>query len=382
MRCIVVGAGAWGLPTAANLARRGHDVVLIDRYGLASPLSSSTGPTRIWRLTNPDRVRVRLALRSVEAMERLASRSGAEVFLRRGLLWRDDVTLPGIVDAFQAADVPHEIVPAGDVGRWFPGLVADRRDAVWQDDAGPVFADESMRAQAGLLEAAGGSVVSGAVVREVRTTAHGPEVIAEDGRWAGDVVVLAPGPGAQPLLATLGIDLPFGPVLQQVVHVGDPAARHTTDELPCLVDGQHERDGRVEPGMYAMPTPGQGFKIGLDEKVRDLHPGDEDRTPDERLTEHVLDRVRRDLTGLVPHALDAQVCSWTASPDGRFVIDRLAGGVVVACGDTGEGFKFSALMGEMLADLAEDKPSDPDLATYTLDRFADGVELTEHVLGR
>ena len=76
MRCVVVGAGAWGLPAAAELARRGHRVTLVDRYGPANLLSSSPGPTRLWRLTHPDAVRVRLALRSLEAMERLSSLAG------------------------------------------------------------------------------------------------------------------------------------------------------------------------------------------------------------------------------------------------------------------------------------------------------------------
>ena len=71
MRCVVVGAGAWGLPAATELARRGHAVTLVDRYGVGNLLSSSSGPTRLWRLTHPDAVRVRLAQRSVEAMDRL-----------------------------------------------------------------------------------------------------------------------------------------------------------------------------------------------------------------------------------------------------------------------------------------------------------------------
>src|SRR3954452_1706408 len=96
MRCVVVGAGAWGLPAAAELAGRGHDVLVVDRHGIANRLSSSPGPTRLWRLTHPDAVRVRLAQRSVQAMERLASRSGRTVYLRRGLLWRDDESLPRV----------------------------------------------------------------------------------------------------------------------------------------------------------------------------------------------------------------------------------------------------------------------------------------------
>ncbi|MPV37031.1 NAD(P)/FAD-dependent oxidoreductase [Georgenia subflava] len=384
MRCIVIGAGAWGLPAAAELARRGHDVVLVDRYGLASPLSSSSGQTRLWRLTHPDAVRVRLARRGVEAMERLAARSGTEVFLRRGLLWRDDVSLPAVTAAFDAEGVPYEVVEPDDVGRYFPGLRPDGRAAVWQPDAGPVLAEEALRAQAGLLTGAGAEVLVGPVASEVRTTAAGPQVVCADGRvLRGDAVVLAPGPGAGPLLRSVGVELPLRPRLEQVDHVGDPTDPGSTDHLACLFDGPRPgRDGQDEPAMYAMPTPGQGYKIGMDHAVRDLEPGDEDRTPDPALTDRVLARVRRDLTALEPSPLGAQVCSWTLSPDGRFVIDRLPGGVVLACGDSGEGFKFSALMGDVLADLAEGRAVDDDVATFSLARFAGGVEPAEHVLGR
>ena len=164
----------------------------------------------------------------------------------------------------------------------------------------------------------------------------------EDGRTIdADVAVLAPGPGAGPLLASLGLELELRPHLEQVVHLGDPAAPGAADAFPCLVDAATDE----RPGIYAMPTPGRGYKVGIDVALRPLAPGDDDRTPDAGLIAATEDRVRRDLPALVPHALDAQVCSWTMPPDGRFVIDRLPDGVVIACGDGGEGFKFSALMG-------------------------------------
>ncbi|WP_131816321.1 FAD-dependent oxidoreductase, partial [Mycolicibacterium porcinum] len=76
MTCAVIGAGAWGLPAAAELARRGHRVTLIDRYGPLNGLSSSAGSTRLWRLADPDPMRVRTAQRGVDAMRRLAERAG------------------------------------------------------------------------------------------------------------------------------------------------------------------------------------------------------------------------------------------------------------------------------------------------------------------
>jgi sarcosine oxidase len=376
MRCIVVGAGAWGLPAAAELAGRGHEVVLVDRYGIANPLSSSPGPTRLWRLTHPDAVRIRLARRSVEAMERLASRSGQTVFLRRGLLWRDGpAPLAAVADALAAEDVLRVQVAAADVASYFPGLRVDGRDAIWQADAGPVLAAASMTAQAALFEAAGGTTVIGAEVSDVEVRSSGVRLTCRDGsRLDADSVVLAPGPGAGRLLMRVGVDVPLRPVLEQVVHVGGPG----DSDLPCLYDGPAED----QPAMYAMPTPGLGYKLGLDRQLRDLVEGDTDRTPDPALTAMAVDRVRRDLTAIRPEVVDAQVCSWTESPDHRFVVDVLPGGITIACGDSGEGFKFSALMGLVLADLATGANADPDVASFGLHRFAQPVEsAASHVLG-
>jgi len=370
----VIGAGAWGLPAAAELAGRGHQVSLVDRYGVANWLSSSPGPTRLWRLTHPDAVRVRLGLRSVAAMERLAQRSGTEVFLRRGLLWRDGHALPDVLGALAGEGVPYQEVEPGDVGRFLPGLVPNGHPAVWVDEAGPVLAEASMAAQAGLFTRAGGELVIGRQVRSVSTGPSGLRVGFDDDAsdLDADVVVLAPGPGAAPLLATLGIDLPLAPRLEQVVHLGSAENPGAADGFGCLVDAAPRRsDGSKVPGLglYAMPTPGVGYKVGVD-GYRPYVEGDRDRTPDPALTERVLAWARASLTSVAANALDVTVCSITDSPDRRFVIDRLPGGVVVACGDSGEGFKFSALMGQVLADLAEGATPDPDVASFGLARFA------------
>jgi sarcosine oxidase len=373
MRCVVVGAGAWGLPAAAELAGRGHPVTLVDRYGPANLLSSSPGPTRLWRITHIDAVRVRLALRSVEAMERLSSLAGEEVFLRRGLLWRDDADgVRSAVDALDGEGVKHEVVDPSDVGRHLPGLRPDSRPAVWTAEGGMVLAEVSMRAQQRRFEAAGGELVVGRQVQEVTPGPSGVRVGLDDGSALdADSVVLAPGPGAVRLLDALGVRLALRPRLEQVVHLGSPQDPAALDALACLVDRPHAGDdGDDVSNLYAMPTPGRGYKVGIDRPLRDLVDGDVDRTPSEAVTRQITERVRLDITGVPAVPLDAQVHSWTASPDSRFVLDVLPGGVVVACGDSGEGFKFSALMGPLLADLAEGRTPDPDVASFGLARFA------------
>ncbi|MBN3513293.1 FAD-dependent oxidoreductase [Mycolicibacterium septicum] len=381
MTCVVVGAGAWGLPTAAELVRRGHRVTLVDRYGPLNGLSSSAGTTRLWRLADPDPLRVRVAQRGVDAMHRLAERAGTPVFLTQGLLWRDDVSLPAVTSTLDGLGVGYTNVVPEDVGRFFPGLRSDGRGALWQPAAGVVLAAASLQAQLKMFQSAPGATLLARNVARVEKAANGVRVgFAEGDAIDADVAVLAAGPGASALLSPLGLDLPLHPYLEQVVYFGDPADPGAADGFPCLFDGP-----RVDrPGIYAMPSPGAGYKIGLDSPLRDYRAGDLDRTPDDTRTGVLRDRVRADMPSVVPTVLHAQVCSWTDSPDGSFVVDRLDGGIVVACGDSGEGFKYSALMGEVLADLAEGHTPDPDVGQWSLARFATGVpERTgPHVLGR
>lgn len=383
MKIVVVGAGAWGLPAAAELQRRGHQVLLIDAYGAGTRLSSSTGPTRIWRLTHPDAVRVRLGVQASEALDRVAERSGRQVHTRLGLLWRDTTSLGLIDSALTANDVPFTRVGANDVGQYFPGLRPDGRDAIWQHDAGTVLADIYLQTQLDLFAASGGRYRTGILVTEITDGPSGLVVRGHGlkdgtGKNAGtggaaftepaDTVVLAAGAGMREWLPALGYPLALRVILEQVIHIGTPAQFGHIDSLPCLIDGPSGRG----PGVYAMPTPGRGFKLGLDSGRRDLTPGEVDRTPNPEITEQTRARAARMLDGITAEVLDVQACPWTLSPDNRFIIDTLPNGIVVAGGDCGEGFKFTALMGEILADRAEGRRVDDDVASFSLARFAGG----------
>ncbi|MFF2272248.1 FAD-dependent oxidoreductase [Agromyces sp. NPDC058136] len=371
MQIIVIGAGAWGLPGAAELAERGHRVTLVDRYGPANPLSSSHGPTRIWRLADPDPAKMRMTRQSLDAMQRLSSIAGEPVFLKRGLVWRDSAAaLDGLEWALAMEGVPHLRLDAARVGTRFPGLVPDGRGAIYTSEAGPVLAEVSLRAQLRRFERAGGTLRIAHVV-DIEPDASGDglhRVHLEGGETLdAEALVIAAGPGASALLGHLGLDVPLRPRLEQVVHVADPA--RPFDELPDLIDiATPER-----PTLYAMTTPGVGYKLGLDQPLRDVEWGvDDDRTPSAERSAVLLDYARTQLGMTGAELVDAKVCSWTDSPDGRFIIDTPLPGVTVGCGDSGEGFKFSALMGLVLADLAEGAEPPIDLEPFGLARFATG----------
>ncbi len=379
MRVVVVGAGAWGLPAGAELARRGHQVVVLDALGVGSPLASSAGDTRIWRLTHPHAHGVRLALRSVAAWRRLERRSGRSILMMRGLLWRGPEAA-AVSTALATEGVAATEVAAADVAQFFPTLRASDLDAVWQQDAGPLRAAEALAAAAHVLGTHGGEVRVGRWVERIDVEPDGVRAVlrpADDSRTEvgsstrqdgvdADVVVLAPGPWAPRLLESVGIEVPLTPVVEQVSYFHGPG---DWPSWPCLVDSEG-----TGIGVYAMPAPGLGYKLGNDRPLRVLSEGDNDRTPSAATTSDIERIVAQTLPGLNARAVSSQVCTWTDSPDGWFVVDRVQDGrVVVAYGDSGQGFKFSALMGEVLADLAEGAKVDRDVAALSAGRFSEPV---------
>ncbi len=67
----------------------------------------------------------------------------------------------------------------------------------------------------------------------------------------------------------------------------------------------------------------------------------------------------------------ASVCLYTLTPDRHFVIDRHPdqAGVVLACGFSGHGYKFAPVVGEVLADLAEEGRTRWPVEMFRLSRF-------------
>ena len=362
MRVVVVGLGVMGLPTVRALAERGHEVIGIDRHGISAPAGSSAGMTRIFRLAHDRPGDIVLAKKALERWRELEAMSGETLIDQVGLVLRGEPVSEWVA-ALRDADVPVEELTPADRERVFPEL-AHRPDepAAFVPEDGMLFAAKGLAAVAAAARKAGAELSTPERMLAVEETPSGVRVTTDQRVLEADLAVLAVGPWAQSLLEPLGLRLPLAPAIGQVSYWRGGA----WERRPSLID--FVADGKL--GVYGLPTPGKGYKIGLDYGSEEAWDTEASAWPPRAFEEECnRDWVLAHAPGLAtdgPHLTEG--CPWTMTPDGEYFIDR-RGAITVATGCSGHAFKFMPIMGELIADIAEGRPAGPVADIFRLDRM-------------
>jgi sarcosine oxidase len=364
-RCIVVGAGLLGLSSAWVLKRRGWDVLVLEAAASAGhERSGSKGDARIFRLGYPEPHYVEMAVLARQRWRDLEAVTGRQLLRVTGQVsLGDDAARHAIASALTAAGAPGEEVSATVAARRFPGIVAAGPVLV-EPDSGVLAADACLDA---LRRANDVELHAGRVVTSLRQTPDSVTVETADGdALTADVAVACAGAGT---LALVGADSQAAgtPSLPQVAYFA--ARRH--DVLPPvfiewgadMLYGLPVPDGSREAGTYKVSHHTPGTTLPAFDPADPAPLGGDDPALLERLTE----AVGRLLPSLVPRPVATERCVYDNSADTDFVLDRV-GRVVVGCGTSGHGFKFGPLLGELLADLAEDRTPPVDLGRFSLGR--------------
>ena len=373
---IVVGLGGIGSAAAYRLAAAGggRRILGLEQFELGHNRGASSDVSRITRLSYHRREYVELAIEAQVAWRDVERASGETIVTLTGGL---DLAPPGAAesiddyaDAMTAARVPFEWLDEVEVVRRWPQWRLDAGTrAIFQANGGIADPERGNAAHRRLAREAGAELVEHARVAAI--SVHGGEVVVEleDGRRFGaGAVVVAADAWTNDLLAPLGGPLPLTVTREQVTWFapGDPAA-FDPGRFPIWI-------WLDQPSFYGFPTHrGPGPKIGEDVGGRETTA----RTRDFLTDPDCLGRVERFLAARLPgvgKAVATKTCLYTLTPDRDFVLDRLPEhpGVIVALG-AAHAYKYAALFGQILADLALDperRSPGPELALFALDRPA------------
>jgi sarcosine oxidase len=371
---VVLGAGAMGAATAYHLARRGEPVVLMEQFALGHDRGSSHGAARITRHSYADPAYARLMPAAFDAWRQLEADAGRPFFLRTGgvSVSPAGVDYVGQVTANLAElGVAHRRMSGRELNRAVPAFgVAEDADVVFEPDAGMLAAARIVRAEVELARELGGEktqVLENCPVRRIDLEADKPTLLTDAGRVVTDCLVVTAGPWTAKLVP--GFPAPLRPTRQQVLYFRPPeadAASYAPGRLPVFIyKGADDLDA-----WYGMPAhDGMGVKA-----ARHGGPEVDPDVPDPVVGEEYRGVVRGFLRGFLPALADApidraEVCLYTVAPGESFRVGPLDGRpeVVVASPCSGHGFKFSCLVGRVLADLATRGATDVPIAAWCVD---------------
>ena len=370
---IVVGVGAVGSATVAELAARGLHVLGLERAGIPNESGSSGGVNRMIRLAYSEDPRyVPLVRRAFERWRQLESRSGERLLVTTGGVDAgspDSQSVAGSLESCRAHDLPHELLDAGELRRRFPGfLLPDAMVAVYQPDAGFVMSERAIAAYAMQAIDDGAELHGHEPVIGWEPDGEGVIVRTSAGDYRAERLVISAGAWAA------GLAEPLRTLLvpeRQVLIWMQPSRpeQFRVGAFPVFV--LEAPEGR----FYGFPSYGiPGFKLGLyHHRGQQVDPDSADRASTDALDEAVL----RAGSGLYfPDAngptLSLKTCLFTNTPDEHFIVDRYPGlpQVVLASPCSGHGFKFASVLGEVLADMTMDRAPAFDLSWLGLARFA------------
>jgi glycine/D-amino acid oxidase-like deaminating enzyme len=354
MRIVVVGAGVMGTWTAVWLRRRGHAVTLVDRYGPGNQLCSSGDESRITRSSHgPDRHYPVWQRQALEQWRELERGSGRQLFEQAGVVWlaNEAQTFEGESEqALAELRIPVEHWSTDDLAERVPVLnPAGVPWALFEPEAGALFARPAVVAAQDRFRADGGRVLTGRVVPPTAVAGGLGRLELDDGSaLEADAFVFACGAWLPDLFPEVLGDL-IVPHRQDVMHFAIPDGddRYLPGRLPVWID--------FEGSFYGFPSfDGVGAKACPDWLGPNERPDDSAREVADATVEASRTLLRQRIPGLADRPVVRRwTCFYEVTPDANFVIDRhpTLADTWIAGGGTGHAFKHGPVIGEYLAAL-------------------------------
>ena len=369
---IVLGVGGMGSAAVYHLARRGRRVLGLERFSIPHEQGSSHGITRIIRLAYYEHPSyVPLLQRAYALWEELQQSVGEQLLHTTGSIDAgppNSFVFEGSRQSCLQHDLPHEILNSTQLSRRFPGYrLPPDTVAVYQPRGGFLLPERCIVGHVMLAQALGAEVHYHEQVLEWQPRANGVVVQTDRAEYEAEKLVITAGPWASGIVDCLaGLTV----VERQVLAWFQPRQPNLFAPSRFPVFNVHVEEGHYY-GFPVFSVP--GFKIGRYNHLAEQSDPDRiDRaihSRDEEVLRGFAERYFPDGAG---PSLAYKTCMFTNSPDGHFIIDRHPEfpQVSFAAGFSGHGFKFSSIIGEIMADLATDGTTRHDIDFLRLDRFA------------
>lgn len=370
---IVLGAGAMGSAAACSLAQKGQKVLLLEQFELDHQKGSSHGASRIIRYAYDHTNYIELMKTAYPMWNALESDSGEQLYTRTGGLdfgYQESPSLNRVIEALRLTSIPHKLLDAAEGNKRWPQFQFDPgMIIVYQEDSGILSASRTVRALIRLAEKQGAQTRFNTPVKKIIPHSNYVEIQTDTETFEAGHLVIAAGSWARGILAQLDLHLPLTPLKTQEIYFDSQHPEwFEPDRFPTFIAHIENEYGFMPYGMAS--NHGSGVKVGLHGGKRFNDPSEIDYLPDPDILHEVKRFTARHMSDVL-ELRSSRVCLYTMTPDEHFVIDShpLYKHIVFGGGCSGHSFKFTPLIGTILADLASDGSTQHDISLFKANRF-------------
>jgi sarcosine oxidase len=378
-RVVVVGCGGLGSAALFRLARElGSGVLGLEQFELGHSRGASQDHSRIIRLAQHQPQYAVLARPAFEAWAEVEAESRQTLVTRTGGLVIEDRearrgvdsgtrNIEGYTAVLDQHGVDYEVLDAAELmARWPQFRLDGGERAIYQSGSGIVDAARANAVHIALARAHGAQVRERSAVRALRPDGAGVVVETDDRTYRADRVVVAADAWTNQLLRGCGLQLPLTVTQEQVTYYATPhLAEFAPSRFPVFMwHGEHN--------FYGFPVHGEvATKLGQHMGGHETSADGRTFAPDPVRQKRYQRFVERHLPRFGGPELYTKTCLYTVPPDQDFVLDTVPDHpqITVAVG-AGHAYKFAALIGGLLADLALDRTPAHPIEDFSLTRRA------------
>jgi len=374
---VVVGLGAMGSAAVYQLAKKDRRVLGVDQYNPPHGFGSSHGETRITRQAIAEgREYVPLVLRANEIWKQIEQETGRELFTQTGILImasnamdKPNKFVDNTIAAANAYGIAHSELSAQDIADRFPqfNLKGDEK-GYFEDGAGFLRAEECISAQLELAKKYGAELHTNEKFIEYRQTDDGVLVKTSQGHYKASKLIFTAGPWVREVLPQQCENTVQ--IYRQVLYwfeIATNAGRYEVGNFPVF---NWEFNTAHEDFIYGFPSlDGKSIKIATEQYAATTSPETVSRSVDEQEIQAMYRQyVEPYLPDISAKCLRAETCLYSLAPDWKFIIDYHPENrnIIIASPCSGHGFKHSAAIGEILADMATDTVPGIDITSFSL----------------
>jgi sarcosine oxidase len=348
-------------------------VLGFEQFAHGHHTGGSQDHSRIIRLSYHAPEYIRLAPHAYTAWAEAEAESGVQVVLKTGGLDMGPEEGDGHawVERYAAvmddAEVPYERLSAAAAMARFPQFtLPDSVACLYQADAGLVDPRKANAAHAIMAQARGATLLDRTPVLSIRPDGDGVELETAAGRLRCRRLVVTAGSWAARILAQVGLRFPITVTQEQVTYFQTPNLRaFAPDRFPIWM-------WFGPGGYYGFPVYGEvAVKAAAESLSQIVTPETRSFEPSPSAEADLRRFMGRYIPGALGPTLYSKTCLYDMPPDRNFVIDALPDHpqIIVANG-AAHSFKFAALIGRILSQLASTGETEYPIAPFSLARPA------------